>query len=47
MFIDGKKFPLGVLPEKKWRVYIHDLLLFLSNFEIHKTLLDIDPETFF
>ena len=47
LFLNGKKFPQGEIKDTKWNCYIHDLIEFLSNVDILKVLLDIDPETFF
>jgi hypothetical protein len=47
LFIDGKKFPAGLIRDKMWREYIHDIIEFLSSQEYLKTLLSIDAESVF
>ena len=47
MFLDGKKFPQGSIRDRKWRQYIHDILEFIANPEILKTLLAIDAAALF
>jgi len=47
LFLAGKKFPSGNIRGTKWRTYIHDIMQFISNEEILKTLLNIDSEAFF
>lgn len=47
LFIHGKKFPDGILKEKKWRAYINDVVEFIYEKEILKMLLNIDSEAFF
>lgn len=47
LFINGKKFPSGHIPESKWRAYVHDIVSFLSSPQIMRDLMLIDPETLF
>lgn len=47
LFIHGKKFPHGNIPEPQWRAYVHDIISFLSSPEIMRDLLKIDAESLF
>lgn len=31
LFLNGLKFPQGIIKESKWRSYIHDIIQFLSS----------------
>lgn len=47
LFIEGKKFPSGVLSSFKWRCYIYDIVRFLTNEKFLTFFLDFDPHAFF
>jgi hypothetical protein len=47
MYINGRKFPNGLIKEAKWRSYVHDVVQFLSNPEILGDLAILDAETLF
>ena len=47
LFLHGKKFPLGTLRESKWKVYVTEVVSFISVKENLKMLLNIDSEIFF
>ena len=34
LFLGGKKFPTGNIKESKWRIYIHDIIQFISTKDI-------------
>ena len=31
MFLEGKKFPAGSLSAFKWRIYVYDIVRFITN----------------
>ena len=31
LYLNGRKFPQGLIKENKWRAYAHDIVQFLSN----------------
>lgn len=47
LFITGKKFPSGNIRERKWKVYVHDIIQFMMNKEILTLLLEFDAEALF
>ena len=47
MFLDGKMFPYGNLPNEKWRIHTYDIAHFVTNDEFLDDLLKFDSEVFF
>lgn len=47
LFLEGKKFPQGTLTSFKWRVYVYDIVRFVTNTEFLSWCLEFDPDTFF
>ena len=47
LYLNGRKFPQGIIKESKWRSYVHDILQFLSNPEILRDLANLDAEILF
>lgn len=47
LFIEGKKFPSGILSTFKWRSYVYDIVRFATNEKFLKWFLEFDPECFF
>jgi flagellar biosynthesis regulator FlbT len=47
LYLNGRKFPQGLIKEKKWRAYVHDIMQFLSNPEILGELASLDAEILF
>jgi hypothetical protein len=47
LFIEGKRFPHGILPDFKWRIYIYDIVKFVTNDRFLLWFLDFDADCFF
>ena len=42
MFLEGKRFPTGTLSSFKWRMYVFDIVRFITNLMFLKWLLNFD-----
>jgi hypothetical protein len=47
MFLEGRKFPDGILTSDQWRNRVHDIIHFITTEEYLRTILDFEPEMFF
>src|SRR3569833_4403786 len=47
LFLNGKNFPQGHIEDENWRTYINDIMQFLSDREIIKSIIQIDCEQLF
>jgi len=47
LFLNGKKFPSGNIPEPQWRKYVHEIVDCISKQNIMLDLLFIDAEAYF
>ena len=47
LFLQGKKFPTGTLSSFKWRMYVFDIVRFITNPHFLKWFLKFDPKVFF
>ena len=47
MFIEGKKFPHGQLSPFKWRIYVYDIVKFVTNERFMFWFIDFDPDCYF
>ena len=47
MFLEGKKFPNGSLTAFKWRMYVFDIVRFITTDQFLKWFLEFDPQRFF
>lgn len=45
--MEGKKFPTGTLSAFKWRMYVYDIVRFMTNEKFLKWFLEFDPDSFF
>jgi hypothetical protein len=43
LFLQGKKYPSGNIKEAFWKQYVLDIVEFITNSQILKLLLDINP----
>ena len=47
LFLNGKRFPYGNIPEKRWRKYVNEIVDCISQKNIMLDLLYIDAEAYF
>ena len=47
MFLDGKSFPTGVLPQDKHRQHVYDIVNVITNDQFLGELIDFDSDQFF
>jgi hypothetical protein len=47
LFLEGKKFPHGTLSAFKWRIYVYDVVKFMTNDKFLNWFLDFDPDVYF
>lgn len=47
LFLEGKKFPTGTLSSFKWRMYVFDIVRFITSSQFLKWFLTFDPQRFF
>lgn len=47
LFLQGKKFPAGTLSAFKWRMYVFDIVRFITTPQFLKWFLQFDPKCFF
>ena len=47
MFLEGKRFPTGTLSSFKWRMYVTDIVRFITNPMFLKWMLHFDAQRFF
>jgi hypothetical protein len=47
LFLNGKKFPHGNIPQRRWKNYVHEIVDCISQKNIMLDLLYIDAEAFF
>lgn len=47
LFAGGKRFPAGSLSSFKWRLYVYDIVKFITTSQFLSWLLNFDPERFF
>ena len=47
LFLDGKVFPRGELPEEQWQMCCADIFEFVNRDEILESMILFDPQAFF
>ena len=47
LFLEGKKFPSGTLSSFKWRMYVFDIVRFITTPQFLKWFLEFDGYRFF
>ena len=47
LFLQGKKFPTGTLSSFKWRMYVFDIVRFITTPQFLKWFLQFDSQRFF
>ena len=47
LFLEGKKFPTGTLSAFKWRMYVFDIVRFITTSQFLRWFLHFDPQRFF
>lgn len=47
MFLLGKKFPSGILSSFKWRIYVYDIVRFITNERFSIWFLEFDADHYF
>ena len=47
LFLNGKKFPQGNIPDKRWRQYVYEIVDCITQKNIMLDLLYIDAEAYF
>lgn len=47
LFLEGKKFPTGTLSAFKWRMYVFDIVRFVTTSQFLRWFLHFDPQRFF
>lgn len=47
LFLEGKKFPTGTLTIFKWRMYVFDIVRFITTKQFLKWFLEFDARRFF
>jgi hypothetical protein len=47
LFLEGKKFPNGNLSSFKWRMYVFDIVRFITTEQFLKWFLEFDAQRFF
>ena len=47
LFLEGKKFPTGTLSSFKWRMYVFDIVRFITTPQFLRWFLEFDGHRFF